>query len=236
MPSGRAPRISSIVPGFHREILEERRLVNVIALLVPLINLAGARRDFVPLRILLGEVAIEPAENFRRERGLHRVADFRQRRPEIAQENVLAVFVLAERFVRQVEIDAAGERKGDDQRRRHEEVRLDVLMHARFEIAVAGKDRGRDEIVFVDRLLDLRMERPGVADAGRATVTDDVEAELIEIRLQSGLVRVIGDDARARRERSLHRRIDASGRARPLSSRANRRRASRSDCSCSCNS
>ena len=52
------------------------------------------------------------------------------------------------------------------------------------------------------------MKRPGVADAGGAAVADDVEAELIEICLQPGLLQIIGDDARARRERSLHRRID----------------------------
>ena len=44
-------------------------------------------------------------------------------------------------------IDPAGERESDHQRRRHEEIRLDVLMHARFEIAIAGQHRGRDEIV-----------------------------------------------------------------------------------------
>ena len=90
--------------------------------------------------------------------------------------------------MRQVKIDAAGEREGDHQRRRHEEVRFDVLMHARFEIAIAGKNRCRDQIVFVDRFLDLRMQRTGVADAGRAAVTDNIEAKLIEIRLQPGLV------------------------------------------------
>ena len=63
------------------------------------------------------------------------------------QVNVLAVLVLAERLLREVDIDAARERERDDERRRHEEVRLDVLVHARLEIAVAGKHRRGDEIV-----------------------------------------------------------------------------------------
>ena len=108
----------------------------------------------------------------------------------------------------QVEIDPAGEREGDHERRRHEEVGLDVLMDARFEVAIAGKDGGGDEIEFVDRFFDPRVERTGVADAGGAAVADDVEAELVEIGLQPGFVQVIGDDARAGRERSLDRRID----------------------------
>ena len=36
-----------------------------------------------------------------------------------------------------VEIDAASDRERDDERRRHQEVRLHVLVHARLEVAVA---------------------------------------------------------------------------------------------------
>ena len=82
-------------------------------------------------------------------------------------------------------------------------------MHARFEISISRKHGGRDQIVIVNRFLDLRMKRPGIADAGRATVTDKIEAELIEICLQSGLGEIIGDHARSWRERSFHCRIDA---------------------------
>ena len=68
----------------HREILEKRRLVNVIALLIPLVNVARARGNFVPLRILIGEIAIKFSERFRLERGLHRMPDFTETRPEVA--------------------------------------------------------------------------------------------------------------------------------------------------------
>ena len=124
------------------------------------------------------------------------------------QENVLAVLALAERFAAQVNVHAARQRERDDQRRRHEEVRLDVLMHARLEIAVAGQHGRGDQIVLDDGVLDRRGQRAGIADAGRAAVADEVEAELVEIRLQAGLVQIIGDDARAGRERGLDQRID----------------------------
>ena len=91
MPSARAPLISSISPGFKLKLREERRLLNVSALRVPFVNVAGARRNFVPLRILRGEIAIKLAENFRLQRRLHLVANFLQRRPEVLQENRLAV-------------------------------------------------------------------------------------------------------------------------------------------------
>ena len=65
-------------------------------------------------------------------------------------------------------------------------------MNARLEISVPGKDRRRDQIVIVDRFLDLGMKRPGIADAGGAAVADKVEPELIEISLQSRLLEIIG--------------------------------------------
>ena len=82
-------------PGLHAEVFEERRLVDVIAVLIPLVNFSSARRDLVPLRILRAEIAIEPLEYFRRERSPQRVADLLQRRPEIAQVNFFAVAVFA---------------------------------------------------------------------------------------------------------------------------------------------
>ena len=56
-------------------------------------------------------------------------------------------------------------------------------MHARFEVAVSRKHRGSNQIEFVDRLFDFRMERSGIADAGRATVADEIKSELVEIFL-----------------------------------------------------
>src|SRR5439155_9394833 len=39
------------MPRLHREVLKERRLMNVIALPIPLVNVARARWNLVPLRI-----------------------------------------------------------------------------------------------------------------------------------------------------------------------------------------
>ena len=54
--------------------------------------------DFVPLGILPGEIAVELAENFRLQRGLHLVAHFLQGRPEVFQKNILAALPFTERF------------------------------------------------------------------------------------------------------------------------------------------
>ena len=157
--------------------------MNVIAFLVPLINFAGARWDFVPFRVLIREIAIKLAENVRAQRRLHRITHFFQTWPEIAQKSFFAVFVLTDRLLRKIDIHPPGERERDYQRRRHEKVCFDVLVDARLEIAVARKHGRRDQIVIVDRLLDFRMERAGISDACRAAVADEIEPELVEIFL-----------------------------------------------------
>src|SRR6476620_2434240 len=83
-----------------------------------------------------------------------------------------------------------------------------MLMHAGFKIPISRKNRSCNQIVFVDRLLDVWMQRPRVADASRAPVADEIESELVEICLESGLFQVIGNNARSRCERRLHARID----------------------------
>ena len=63
--------------------------------------------------------------------------------------------------------------------------------------------------LLLDRRGDRRVERAGVADAGRAAVAGEREAELLERRHQAGRLEVVGDGPRARRERGLDRRLDA---------------------------
>src|SRR6202030_3216811 len=99
-----------------REIFKEWRLVNVIALLVPLINFAGARRNFIPLWVLIREIAVKFTEHFWLERRLHRIANLSERRPKIAQEGFFPVFVFADRLFAEIDIDTSGERERDYQR------------------------------------------------------------------------------------------------------------------------
>ena len=109
----------------------------------------------------------------------------------------------AERLVGHIDVDPACQCEGDHQRRRHQKVRADRLVHARLEVAIAGKDADADEVVARNGLLDARIERAGIAYAGRASVADGVEAKLVEVGLQSAALVVVGDDARARRKRRL---------------------------------
>ncbi len=107
-----------------------------------------------------------------------------ERRPQIAQVNVTPVLVLAKRFGRQIDVHASRQREGDDQRRRHEKIRLHAGVDARLKIPVAAEHARRDQIVLHHRILNRRGQRPRIADARRAAVADEVEAELVEVRLQ----------------------------------------------------
>ena len=122
---------------------------------------------FVPFGILRGKVGVEFPEHFRFERLLEQVLNLLQRRPEILQEDVVAILVLTDRFVAHIDIHTASQGKGHHQRRRHQEIRLDELMDACLEVAVAGQHARGDQVVFDNRLVDLRMQGAGIADAGR---------------------------------------------------------------------
>ena len=162
------------------------------------------------------------------------VVDFLGGRPDVLEEDLLALAVDAERLLGEIDLHRAGERVGDDQRRRGEIVGAHVGVDAAFEVAVAGQHRGGDQIVLVDRFGNLRRQRAGIADAGGAAEADEVEAELVEILLQAGLLEIFGDDLRAGRERGLHPRLRRSGPAPPPCARAGRRRSSRSGSRCWC--
>ena len=81
-------------------------------------------------------------------------------------------------------------------------------MNAGFEIPVAGQHRTGDDAVVQDRRFQIRIDRPGGADTGAAAITGNVEAEPIEIMLQSGGLQILADDPGTRRERRLHPWLD----------------------------
>ena len=129
--------------------------------------------------------------------------DFARGRPDVSQIYGLAVFAFAQGILAQVDVDAPGERKSDDQRRRHQIVGAHFGVNAAFKVAIATENRGDDKVVFVDALRYFFGQRAGVADAGRASVADDVEFQFLEIGHQARGLEVVADDFRTRRERSL---------------------------------
>ena len=177
------------------EVSKERGFLNVGALAVPSVGLAGGAGNFVPGGILFGKIAIKPAKDFGLQCGFHSLRDFLVAGPEVAEVNGFAVAIDSKRFLREIDIDSAGEGKGDHEGWRHKEVGFNGGVDACLKVAVTRKDTGGDEIMVEDRFLDRSGKRAGVADAGGTAVADEIEAELIEVRLKACGVEVVGDNA-----------------------------------------
>ena len=115
-----------------------------------------------------------------------------------------ALRILSQRFVRQIDIDPPGQRKGDNQRRAHQEIRFDRLMNSRLEISVAAQDTGKHQIVFRNKIFDGRIQRARISDAGHAAISHDVETDFIQVLLKARLLEIFADDAGTGRQRSFH--------------------------------
>src|SRR5216683_1645319 len=107
-------------------------------------------------------------------------------RPYVAQKNIAAILSFAARLLRHIDVYPAGEGKSHNQRRTHQESRLDALVHARFEIALAAEHTGADQIVLVQNLFDAWIERAAVADACGASIADQIEAKFVQVWLKPG--------------------------------------------------
>ena len=190
--------------GLRRHVVEVGRPADVRRVRLPLEELALGDGQVAPLLVAREDVGVGGLEHLAAHGRRDRLLDLGRARPEVAQVDVVAVLVLAERLLEQVEVHPARERVGDHERRRGEVVRLHLRVDAGLEVAVAGEHGADDQVALLDRDRDRLRQRPGVADAGRAAVADGVEAELLEVLRQSGLVVVLGHDLRAGGEARLH--------------------------------
>ncbi len=192
---------------FHRQTFEVRRVLDVGGAVVPLIGLTARNLDGLPVLVALEDVGIAFGEHFRRDRLLLDGGDLFRGRPDILQEDVLAVLVLGDRVLGDVDTHRTGDRIGHDQRRRGQIVGLHVRVHAAFEVTVTRQHRGGDQTVVVDGLRDRRIQRARVTDAGGAAITDKVKAHGVEVGLQTGVGQIVGDDLRAGGQRGLDPRL-----------------------------
>ena len=182
---------------------EVGRVLHIGRAHVPAIGLALDRLDLAPVGVALEHVGVALLEDRGGDELLHHGVDFLGRRPDVLQIHRLAVLAFADRLDRKVLGHGAGQRIGNDQRRRGEVVRLHVRRDAAFEVAVTRQHGGADDAVVVDRFRNLFRQRAGIADAGGAAEADQVEADLVEIELQAGVGKIFRDHLAARRQRGL---------------------------------
>ena len=180
---------------------EERRLLDVGGV-QPAVSGAVLHFD--------GPPSLRPGEHVRVLAGKHCGGHFANRLrhllvagPYIPQMHGLAVRIRADGLPGQIDAGGSGQGVGHHQQRRSQPVGPHFLMHPSLEVAVAGQHRRHHQIAFGNGLGDRLRQRPGIADAGGAAVTHQVEPQSVQGLLQAGLGQVLGDHLGAGRQGGL---------------------------------
>ena len=121
----------------HPEAFEEGGLLDISRFRVPPIDPSRRRGNFVPEQVGRDEDGVEAAVRLRVGRGDEGVTDLREGRPDLFQVHGLTLAVAPDRLPRQVRVDASRQGECHDERRAHQEIRLDVLLDPSFEVAVS---------------------------------------------------------------------------------------------------
>ena len=100
--------------AFHVE--KERRLLDVGAGVIERVEVGRGRGNRLPCWWAVDRLLVFLAEHLWEDRILGHAADLLVGRPDVAEENVVAVAVFSERFDRQVQVDPPSQGVGDDER------------------------------------------------------------------------------------------------------------------------
>src|ERR1051325_3834867 len=111
--------------------------------------------------------------------------------PDFAQIDWLSVFIFAQGIICDIDVHSSGEGKGYHQGWRSKIVGFYQRIDAAFEIAVAAQHGGDYEIFLLHRGAHGFRQGSAVADAGGASVTDEMKIQLLEIGHQAGLGQVV---------------------------------------------
>ena len=187
--------------------VEIGRSLDVLGFGIPLVAFAGVDFELRPVDVAAEDVGVLAPEHLFADAARHRFRDLVVARPEVVQVDGFAVVTGPDRLSRQIDVHPSGQRVRDDQRRRREIIGADLRVDASFEVAIAGEHGGNDHVLIGDALGNVGRQRSRISDAGRASVTDQLESELIEIRLQAGGGEIVGNDLRAGRKRRFDPRL-----------------------------
>src|SRR5678816_352685 len=80
-------------------------------------------------------------------------------------------------------------------------------MNPAFEVPVTGQHRGGDEIAGLDAIGDRFGERTAVADTSRATIADQVKADIFESGQQTTVLQIFRHNPRPGREAGFYPRL-----------------------------
>ena len=137
---------------FTLQTLKVGSLAHIGGVLVP-----GEGRAFGSVQALPAVIAVEDGPVLRGEHlGVDGLGDdllnFHRVRPDVPQEHIVALRVLAKRVILKVEVHSSGQRVGDHQRRGGQVVHLHIRVDAALKVAVARKHRSHRQILILDCL------------------------------------------------------------------------------------
>ncbi len=121
---------------FRGDTLKEGWKSNIGALFGPRIECGLDALDGVPAW-LFGDIRIASAEHLGSDGCGHGLANLLVARPDVSEEYVVALGVLAERVVLQINVEGSGECIGDDKWRACKVVRLDFLVDSALKVTIA---------------------------------------------------------------------------------------------------
>jgi hypothetical protein len=142
-----------------RHVVEVRRVLHIGGAIVPLVGQSALDRDLAPQRVAFEHVRIFAREHLLADALAHDRRDLAAGGPDVAQIDLAAVLIGAERRLGDIDLHRAGKRISDDQRRRGKVIGPYVGIHAALEIAIAGEYRRGDQIVLVDGFRNLFGQR-----------------------------------------------------------------------------
>ncbi len=138
---------------FFRHTVEVRRLPDVGGRRFPREAVAFGDRQAAPAFVTLEHLCVTLAKHRRLNRAANDIGDFLRRWPDLAEEH-RPIHADAEWLVVKVDIDAARERVGDNERRRRQIIGAHFLLNPTFEVAIARQHRADDQVAFADRIRD----------------------------------------------------------------------------------
>ena len=186
--------------GRGRQVGEERRLLHVGRVGVPVVDRARRGRQRPPALVAVPDAGVLVVELlFGDARRQPPSATSLGARPQVAQEDRTVGPSARAGRVDEVDVDPARQRVGDARA---------AAMRGRWRAPAGGSAPRSSGCRRARRRRSGRPRRPPprprsierarVADAGRAAVADEREAELLEVGREPGAVEVVGDHARAR--------------------------------------
>ena len=185
------------------QVGEERRLLNVRRGGIPGVQFSFRNGEPGPGLAALEDAVVGGLKQLRTQCLLHGGTDLVLRRPDVAQIDGISEGAIAQGVRVRIEIHGAGQRIGDNQRRRGQEIGLGGGVNASFKVTVTAQHGRGHQVVFRDGVADALQNGTAVSDAGGAAVADGVESQGLQVRRQAGGLQVPCNDSRTRRQAGL---------------------------------